>query len=149
MNNAFRTHRLVTALGIFFASLAGIVPQAPAEVVAVAGSDGTSASSWTDIKNDTYSQRAHFAAGAERLSAALDRQVALLKAKRAAMTTDSKDWDFAMKEVDDSRSFLTSRMTEMARTTTPETWAAAKEKVGEAWRRSQLAVDKMNATVTS
>ena len=65
------------------------------------------------------------------------------------MTTDTKDWDFAMKEVDDSRSYLTSSMRELAKATTPETWSAAKDKVGEAWKRAQAAVDKMNATVTS
>ncbi len=86
---------------------------------------------------------------ASSASARLDRQISVLKAKRAGMTTGTKEWDFAMKEVDDSRSFLTSRMSELAQTTTPDTWAAAKDRIGEAWTRSQLAVDKMNATVTS
>ena len=149
MNTAICSHRLGIALGMFFATAAAIVSRAPAQVITVAGSDGGSAAPWVDIKNDNYDQRVHFAAGVERLSARLDMQISQLAARRAAMTKDTKDWDFAMKEVDDSRSFLTSRMSELARTTTPETWTAAKDKIGEAWKRSQLAVDKMNSTVTS
>ena len=149
MNMAICTHRLGIALGLFFAAAVGIVSRAPAQVITVADSDGASAAPWIEIKNDNYDQRVHFAAGVERLSARLDRQISQLKALRAGMTTDTKDWDFAMKEVDDSRSFLTSRISELAQTTTPETWIAAKDKIGEAWKRSQLAVDKMNTTVTS
>lgn len=149
MNTTLCMGRTRIALGLLAAAVVGIVSRAPAQVVAVAGSDGSAAAPWAEIKNDTYEQRAHFAAGVERLSARLDRQISLLKAKRASMTTGTKEWDFAMKEVVDSRSFLTSRMTELAQTTTPETWANAKDRIGEAWTRSQLAIDKMNATVTS
>jgi hypothetical protein len=54
-----------------------------------------------------------------------------------------------MKEVEDSRSVLISRTTEMVKVNTPEAWVAARDGIGEAWSRSQLAVDKMNTTVTS
>jgi hypothetical protein len=83
------------------------------------------------------------------MSAKLDAQISELKAKRAGLTTDTKDWDFAMKEVDDSRALLTDRMNTLGKATTPETWNDAKDKIGEAWHRSQLAVDKMNSTRTS
>jgi hypothetical protein len=144
-------HRFLTALAplLLVVSLFATLPKGDSQVVAIAGSDGTAARDWVAIKGDTYDQRAHFAAGAARLSAKLDEQISLLRAKRANMTTDLKDWDFAMKEVDASRALLTSRMTELAQTTTPETWADAKDKVGEAWKASQLAVDKMHTTVTS
>jgi hypothetical protein len=79
----------------------------------------------------------------------LDDQIGLLKAKRATMTIDMKDWDFAMKEVNDSRAYLTSTMGELNQATTPGRWAAAKDKIGGAWKRSQLAIDKMNSTITS
>ncbi len=118
-------------------------------MIAISGSDGTTSPSWVDIKNDTYEQRAHFSAGADRLSAWLDRQIALLKTRRLSMTTDTKDWDISMKEVEESRSSLTSRMTDLSKATTPEAWIAARDWVGEAWKRSQLAVDKMNTTVTN
>jgi hypothetical protein len=104
---------------------------------------------WTDIKGDTYDQRGHFAWGAGQLAARLTDEIRQLNAKRAAMTTDTKDWDFAMKDVLESRDQLMSRLTEVNKATTPETWADAKDKVGEAWQRSQLAVDNMHTTVTS
>jgi len=136
-------------LGILAISAASFVARAPGEVIAISGSDGTTSPSWVDIKNDTYEQRAHFSAGADRLSAWLDRQIALLKTRRLSMTTDTKDWDISMKEVEESRSSLTSRMTDLSKATTPEAWIAARDWVGEAWKRSQLAVDKMNTTVTN
>ena len=141
--------RVGIACGLLAAAAVGTVCRAPAQVISVAASDVGTADHWTAIKNDGYEQRAHFAAGVERLSARLDREISLLKAKRAGMTTDTKDWDFAMKEVDDSRSYLTSSMSELAKATTPETWNAAKDKVGDAWKRAQAAVDKMNGTITS
>jgi hypothetical protein len=88
-------------------------------------------------------------AGLAQLSARLNGEIRELNAKRAAMTTDTKDWDFAMKDVLDSRDLLTSRTTEIGKATTPEAWSDCKDKVGEAWGRSQLAVDKMHTTVTS
>jgi hypothetical protein len=79
----------------------------------------------------------------------LDGQIAQLKAKRASMTTDTKDWDMAMKEVLDSRSLLTGRIRDLSKADTPEAWADAKEKAGQAWKRSQEAVDRMGQTVTT
>jgi|GEM_PF-1102356 hypothetical protein len=141
--------RLVLALGFVALSALVGVSRAPAQTAPISGSDGDTAPPWAQIRNDTYAQRAHFSEGVSRLSNRLDRQIGLLKAKRATMTTDTKDWDFAMKEVMEARSYLSSRMDELSKTTTEETWNAAKDHIGEAWKRSQLAVDKMNATITS
>jgi len=149
MNTAYCMGRMGIAFGLLAAAAVGTISRAPAQVINVAASDGGSAAHWAEIKNDGYDQRAHFAAGVERLSARLDREIGVLKAKRASMTKDMKDWDFAMKEVDDSRSYLTSCTSELAKATTPDTWNAAKDKIGEAWKRAQGAVDKMNATITS
>jgi len=104
---------------------------------------------WTDIERDTYDLRAHFAGGVAKMSARLDDQIRVLRAKRAAMTTDTKDWDLDMKGVDAARSLLTSRMDELSKTNTPEDWASAKDNIRDAWERSQQAVDKMNTTVTT
>ena len=143
--------RLGLTLGLLCFSATGLVTRLAAQaVIATAATDPeTGGARWADIENDTYDQRAHFAAGAERLSAILDGEVRLLKAKRSNMTTDTKDWDFAMKGVIDGQSLLISRRTELSKATTPETWADAKDKVGEAWKQAQGCVDKMNATVTS
>jgi len=132
------------ALGI--GALALAVTHAGAEVV---GAEPSTGHLWSDIKSDTYDQRDHFAAGARRLCAKLDEQIQELQAKRVAMTTDTKEWDFNMKEVEECRMLLKGRIDELAKATTPEAWADAKDKIGEAWKRSQLAVDKMNSTRTS
>jgi hypothetical protein len=104
---------------------------------------------WDDIKGDTYEQRDHFADGVRHLLARLDVEIGKLNAKRAGMLTDTKDWDFDMKEVNSSRSGLQSRITELAQANTPETWADAKGKIGEAWRRALLALDAMKTARTS
>ncbi|MGA2018266.1 MAG: hypothetical protein ABSH26_15070 [Opitutaceae bacterium] len=118
-------------------------------VAEVVGAEASTGHLWSDIKGDTYDQRDHFAAGANRLTAKLDDQIQELRAKRAAMTTDTKEWDFAMKEVEECRMLLKGRIEDLAKATTPDAWADAKDKIGEAWKRSQLAVDKMNSTRTS
>jgi len=119
---------------------------------AYAGVDGVDSSNyhlWSDIKGDTYSQRTHFSSGVAKMNARLDEQISELRARRAGMTTDTSDWDLAMKDVEECRSLFTDRMHTLANVTTPEAWDDAKEKIGEAWNRSQLAVDKMNSTRTS
>jgi hypothetical protein len=87
--------------------------------------------------------------GVNRLSARLDDQIRALKAKRAGMTTDVKDWDFDMKDVEECRSLLTSRISDLKQTNTQDTYLAARDKVGEAWIAAEAAVDKMHTTVTS
>ena len=104
---------------------------------------------WSDIKGDTYAQRSHFADGARLLLARLDGEIAPLNAKRAGMITDTKDWDFAMKEVNNCRGLLVDRIGELAQATTPEAWAHVKDEVDLAWHRAILAIDKMTSTVTS
>jgi hypothetical protein len=146
--NALPHVRLGLALGLLGFSATGLVTRVSGQaVISTTSADG--GAHWSDIKNDTYDQRDHFAAGAEGLSKRLDEEVRRLKAKRATMTTDTKDWDFAMKAVIDAQSLLISRRTELSKATTPEAWADAKQKVGDAWKQAQLAVDKMNSTVTS
>jgi hypothetical protein len=129
--------------------LAAAAPLATRAVAQVSGVEESASHPWTDIKNDTYEQRAHFADGTGRMTAKLDREIRELRAKRAGMTTDTKDWDFLMKDVDDSRALLVGRIEDLSKATTPDTWADAKDKVGDAWHRAQQAVDKMNSARTS
>ena len=116
---------------------------------AVDGVEPTGIQYWSDIKSDTYEQRAHFAKGSDVLLARLDEQLTELRAKRAGLKTDTSDWDFAIKEVEASRGMLADRIRDLAKAETPEAWSDAKDKIGEAWHRSQQAVDKMNSTRTS
>ncbi len=121
----------------------------PMSTAAVDGVDPADPQIWTSIKTDKYDQRAHFRDGVERMAARLDRQIAELRAKRAAMTTDTKDWDFSMKAIDESREALASKIQMLLKADTPDTWSDAKDKIGEEWNRAEAAVDKMNSTVTS
>lgn len=117
-----------------------------------AGVDGVEAETgrlWSPIKDDTYSQRDAFSKGVDAMSARLDNQIGQLKAKRAAMTADTDEWDFSMKEVDAARAQLTSATAMLAKAATPDTWNDAKAKIGDAWHRAQLAVDAMNSTRTT
>jgi len=108
------------------------------------------ASRWADIKDDTYDQRVHFSSGLKQLESRLDGQIAELVAKRAAMTSTTRtdEWDFAMKEMDNSRSYLRS-VTEELSQATPATWDQRKDKVGKAWVRTQDAYGKVKAGTTS
>jgi hypothetical protein len=118
-------------------------------LAAVDGVEAAPEHIWMEIKDYTSAQRDLFSQGMGRMSARLDVEINELKTKRASMTGDTKDWDFNMKEVDSSRSLLTARIADVSKANTPEDWADAKDKLHDAWQRSQLAVDKMNSTVTS
>jgi hypothetical protein len=130
-------------------SPAGPGPTITVPVAAIASPDVASAN-WADIKDNTYDMRDQFFAGLKRLEAKVDDQINELTAKRAAMTstTDTKDWDFAMKEMGDARSALKS-MGEVLSKATPETWNQEKDKVGQAWVRTQDAYGKVKSSTTS
>jgi hypothetical protein len=143
MITPLRIRLLVLSLG-----LAALAPLA-ARAAPVDGVEDSAVHPWSEIKADTYEQRAHFAEGTGRMMAKLDREIGELRAKRATLTTDTKDWDFLMKDVDDSRALLSGRISDLAKANTPETWGDAKDKVGDAWSRAQQAVNKMNTARTS
>jgi hypothetical protein len=108
----------------------------------------TPSPSWDDIKDFPYAQHAAFSAGFARIEARLDAQIGALNAKRATMTTDTTDWDFAMKEVNEARSYLTGLNEEVANAG-PDTWTQEKEKVEQALRRVQDACEKVKMSTTS
>jgi hypothetical protein len=144
MKTPVRIRHLALVLGSYAFALVG--------AHAFAGTDGVDTSSghlWSQISGDTYDQRDHFSKGVDKMSAKLDEQLSELRAKRVGMKTDTDDWDFAIKEVEECRVLLADRRNMAAKATTPEVWADAKEKIHEAWHRSQLAVDKMNSARTS
>lgn len=105
--------------------------------------------SWEGIKDYTYEKRADFSAGLGRMAAGLDDQIRALKAKRATMADGpAKDWDFAMKELDDARADLRFKLSELGKATS-ETWTEAKEKAAQAWKRTQDAAAKVKSSTTS
>ena len=126
----------------------------PAPVVAVqvatTASPEVAPADWNEIKVCTYDMRARLFAGLKQLEAKVDGQIRELVAKRATMkgTTDTKEWDFAMKEMNDARSYLQSTGEELSKATR-ENWDQAKEKTGQAWVRTQDAYAKVKASTTS
>ncbi len=127
--------------------VATTAPTAPVPVAAAAIPDA--AAQWTDIKDCTYAMRAQFFTGLKRLEGKVDGQISELTAKRATMTgtTGTKEWDFAMKEMGESRSYLKSMGEELTKATS-ETWSQGVDKVGQAWVRTQDAYSKVKASTT-
>jgi hypothetical protein len=128
------------------------VQPAPKPAVARVGvpfqPDLTSAS-WASIKDYTFDQRSDFVAGAGVLEASLASQVAELNTKRAALpsTVDTKEWDFAMKNLMDAQSYLKSTVDEAARST-PEYWNQEKDKVDQAWQKAEENFDTVRTATT-
>ena len=124
------------------------VPPAPeaTPIVEAAAADAR----WSEIKNLSYDERGAFFAGVKRLQARLGEQIAELTARRAAMKeiANTKDWDFAMKEVGNARSYLTGTG-EIAAKATAESWAQDRERVGQAWLRAQAVCAKVKASTTN
>jgi hypothetical protein len=150
MNTLQRRSFPVAALGLLVLLAAGPAATSRGQVAAVpVVADQTADQAWSDLATKTYDQRDQLMTGVNRLSARLDDQIRALKAKRAGMTTDVKDWDFDMKDVEECRSLLTSRISDLKQTNTQDTYLAARDKVGEAWIAAEAAVDKMHTTVTS
>jgi hypothetical protein len=98
---------------------------------------------WDGIKDFTYDRRADFSAGMDRMSKDMDDRTAAFRA-RAAGVSDSvaSDRDSAMKEFDSARADLKSKRTELDNATA-DTWSNAKEKVGDSWKSTKAAYDKV------
>jgi hypothetical protein len=124
-------------------------PTATVQVATTASPDVASAR-WSGIEDDTFDMRAQFLAGLNQMEAMVDDQASTLTAKRAAMksTTDTKDWDFAMKEMEDARSYLKSMNEDLSKAT-PETWNQEKDKVRQAWARTQKAYENVKSSTTN
>lgn len=129
----------------------GIAAPAPGatDQVAATASPDVDLARWSSIEDDSFDLRAHFLAGLDQMEARVDEQESTLTAKRATMkrTTDTKDWDFAMKEMEDARSYLKSMNDELSKAT-PETWNQEKDKVHQAWARTQKAYNNVKSSTT-
>jgi len=123
-------------------------PPAAAPVPVPAAPDYTS-TRWSDIQDLSYDQRSQFFAGLKRLEAIVSAQVIELTAKRATMNAaaNTKDWDFAMKEMLNAQVSLSSAGQELSRSN-PEMWSQQREKVGQAWIRTQEAYKKVRSSTT-
>lgn len=111
--------------------------------------DSGSTAQWVDLKDYTFAQRDLLLSGLTGMLARVDAQIEELKAKRASMTesTRTADWDFAMKEMHNARSTLKFACDELAKAT-PETWIQQRDRVGEAWVRTQNAYASVRSSTT-
>lgn len=141
--NTFRLAALLLAATLALSALAGANDAAPVPPVI------QDEALWNGIKDIAFDGRPAFFAGYTRLGARLDAQISELAARRAAMKSDAntKDWDFAMKELANARSYLAGTG-ELAAKATSESWAQDKERVGQAWLRAQSACAKVKASTT-
>jgi hypothetical protein len=110
---------------------------------AVADVKAAASDSWDSIKDFTYERRADFSAAMDRMTKDMDEKTDALKAKMAGVQDSaSKDRESAMKEYDEARADLRVRLTELGNATS-DTWADAKAKADEAWKRVQAAYDRV------
>ncbi len=120
---------------------------------APAGRDAIGASfasaQWTDISDYGYDRREQFFTGLGRLENKVAGQIAELTAKRATLSgsAHTQDWDFAMREMESARSYLHAMGLELGQGS-PESWAQRKERVGQAWTRTQDAYAKVISSTT-
>jgi hypothetical protein len=136
---------ITTAVTLSIPVFAGAAePVAPA-VDAIAADSAR----WTEIKDIPYDAKPTFFVGFKRLETRLDEQIGELTVRRAAMKSiaNTKDWDFAMKELGNARSYLKGTGEVLGKATS-DTWAQEKEKVGLAWVRAQAAVAKVRGSTT-
>ncbi len=148
-------HRPSSLLAVVFSVAVFTAVRGEAQTTPAAASDPVVASApvadarWSDIEFTTFEQRAKFFTGLARLEAHLDNQIQALKAKRATMqgTTGTKDWDWAMKEMDNSHAYLIATGKELAQANS-DTWNQMKDRVGHAWVRTQNAYQNVKASTT-
>lgn len=105
---------------------------------------------WADLQEIPYDRRARFFAGVAGLESTVAAQVRELVAQRAALTglTDTREWDFAMKEMESARSYLTSVGTAAGKAGR-DLWDQEKAKVGRAWVSTQDAYGKVKSSTTA
>jgi hypothetical protein len=147
-----KTYHVIYLLTIICSGAFAVTSRADSlKTIAVVDPNAETASAkWSEIKDCTYDMRALFFAGFKQLESTVDEQLNELKTKRAAMKSsiDTSEWDFAMKEMQDARAYLTSTGNELHKAN-PKTWDQQREKVGQAWIRSQEAYKKVKSSTTT
>jgi hypothetical protein len=126
------------------------VDQTGADVKQLAADTGAvAADSWDGIKSFTYEQRVDFSAHMDRLTANLDGKADAFRAKVAgASDSAAQDRASAGREYDAARAELKSNLDELGRASS-DTWADAKAKVAQSWKRVRAAYDKLAAGTVS
>jgi len=123
-------------------------PAAPVPTPAPAPADP--GADWVKVHSYNFDRHREVLACLPGLESKVDEQIAELGARRAALpeATDKKDWDFAMKEMVDARVNLMSASAELTKTAA-ETWDQQRDKVDQAWTRTQDDYRKVKASTTN
>lgn len=145
-----KTHRPLSTFIVFAILASSPLLHAASAVAAPDDTAAMAAAEWSETQDLPYDSRARVHSAVKTLEACVSRQVKELEAARAAMQGNAyvKDWDFAMKEMRDSQSYLKSVGEELHKAT-PETWRQQKDKVGAAWARTQEAYSKVRSSTTA
>jgi hypothetical protein len=130
---------------------AAVPAPAPDAKVAAKATADLASDNWMDIKDYTYDQRVHFFAALQRVEAKVDAQISDLKVKRTAMrfsAADTQPWDAAMKDLINAREVLRTAGNDLSKATY-ETWVYQRNRVGQAWTKTQDAYSKVLASTTT
>jgi hypothetical protein len=103
----------------------------------------TASDSWDSIKDYTYDRRVEFTASIDRMTGRFDDKMRDWKAK--ATDASSNDRASAMKDYDDARADLKTKLTDLGNSTA-DTWADAKDKVAQSWKHVQASYDKVTGS---
>ena len=103
----------------------------------------TATDSWDSIKDYTYDRRVEFTASIDRMTGRFDDKMRDWKAK--ATDASSNDRASAMKDYDDARADLKTKLTDLGNSTA-DTWADAKDKVAQSWKHVQASYDKVTGS---
>jgi DNA repair exonuclease SbcCD ATPase subunit len=119
------------------------------EKAVVADVKAAAIDTWDSIKDYSYDKRADFSASINRMAGQLDDKTSELKAKFAAEpSAAAKDRESAIKEYDEARADLKSKLSDLDKATS-DTWADAKANVAEAWKHVRAAYEKVKADAAS
>ena len=104
---------------------------------------------WDEVMDYTYDRRVDFVAEVNRMGSKLDDEAGSLSAKRPALSeAAAKDRDRAVKALAEARADLKSKLVDLGNATS-DTWADAKEKVAQAWRRVEAAYENLKSGAAS
>jgi hypothetical protein len=126
-------------------------PSAPIPVIAASPAivvNPDAAAAWSNMKDLPFEQRSTFISGLNRLEGIVDTEINSLTARRASMTTDTKDWDFAMKGLVDDQTYLKSMNDEVSKVES-ENWIQERDRVEAAWQATQDAYAKVLQSTTA
>ncbi|HEY1794395.1 MAG TPA: hypothetical protein VGG34_15885 [Opitutaceae bacterium] len=97
---------------------------------------------WQHVKDFTWQQRANFADTMDRADHEMDEKIAQMKAATPdGMSPGAKERQEAIRDYDEARTNLDDSL-ESLKNATSDGWAAAKERVDEAWKRVRADYDK-------